>query len=85
MSIEKNYDLVAIYGNNAGADAFGRLRVSEPQALHDGKNIFGDDPKFWASTRNVVYGTLRTIFEDANALSFNSCSLSGHFIAPTCP
>jgi len=68
MSVEKNYDLVAIYGNNAGADAFGRLRVSEPQALHDGKNIFGDDPKFWASTRNVVYGTLRTVFEDAKAV-----------------
>ena len=62
------YDHVGLITNHPTGDAFGRLRVSEPQALHDGKNIFGDDQKFWASIDNVVYGTNRTLFEDSKAV-----------------
>jgi hypothetical protein len=39
----------ALTTDNPSGDAFGRLRVSEPQALHDGKNIFGDDQTYWST------------------------------------
>jgi hypothetical protein len=46
----------------AGVDAFGRQRVSEPQALHDGKNIFGHDPKFWSYYEDLNGGTNNSSF-----------------------
>lgn len=48
---------VALNTNNATGDAFGRLRVSQPQTLFDSKQIFDNQPLFWDDQQVSGTGT----------------------------
>lgn len=47
VSIIGSVPVTLLGGSKGAADAFGRLRVSEPETLFDSKQIFDNQPLFW--------------------------------------
>lgn len=45
---------------NANFDAFGRLRVSNPQTVFDSKLVYDDQPQFWANDGPGTMGYLQS-------------------------
>lgn len=61
------FNQVSINTDNASGDAFGRLRVANPETLFDSKQLFDNQPLFWDDQE--VSGTGTTSSHSANTAS----------------
>ena len=61
------FNSVSLVTDNPTGDAFGRLRVAEPQTLFDSKQLFDNQPLFWDDQQVSGSGTTST--HDPNTAS----------------
>lgn len=65
---------IGVYGAGTGADAFGRLRVSNPYTLFDSQNRYAKDPHF---SEELVTGGTATFVADQSSVALAVTTTSG--------
>lgn len=65
---------IGVYGAGTGADAFGRLRVSNPYTLFDSQNRYAKDPHF---SEELVTGGTATFVTDQSSVALAVTTSSG--------
>ena len=65
---------LGVYGAGTGADAFGRLRVSNPYTLFDSQNRYDKDPHF---SEELVTGGTATFVADQSSVALAVTTSSG--------
>lgn len=65
---------IGVYGAGTGADAFGRLRVSNPYTLFDSQNRYAKDPHF---SEELVTGGTATYVTDQSSVALGVTTSSG--------
>lgn len=65
---------IGVYGAGTGADAFGRLRVSNPYTLFDSQNRYDKDPHF---SEELVTGGTATFVTDQSSVALAVTTSSG--------
>ena len=77
-------DGMALDTNNPTGDAFGRLRVSNPETLFDSKQIFDNAPLFWDESLESGAGITSSYNQDTASTTFTSTlNTAGKFTRQT--